>query len=221
MLFLLTALVRFGSCGAPCSLCVFHYNRVGCRARCRSKREDGFRAMWVFGYGSLIWNPEFPPADTRPARLWGWRRSFCMLSVTYRGTEATPGLVLALDRDAQGWCDGLALRLPDDGREEALAALRLRELTASAYRECQLPLALQEGGEVRAITYVVDREEPHYCALSPEEQASRIARAQGDRGANADYLGATVAALARIGVVDPELQALWSRVQALRATGPR
>ena len=56
-------------------------------------------AMWVFGYGSLLWNPEFPVAETRLARLAGWHRSFCMRSIHHRGTVEAPGLVLALDAD--------------------------------------------------------------------------------------------------------------------------
>ena len=177
------------------------------------------RTMWVFGYGSLLWSPGFEPAGIVPARLHGWRRSFCMLSTSYRGSATAPGLVLALDRDEAGWCDGLALRLPEAGRDTVLAALRARELNASGYREHELPLALHGGGEVRALAYVIDRSHAHYCPLTPAEQAGRIARARGARGANADYLGETVAALARLGLHDPELEALWTQVRALGAAG--
>ena len=54
--------------------------------------------LWVFGYGSLLWNPGFAVAETRQACLHGWRRSFCMTSIHHRGTLDAPGLVLALDR---------------------------------------------------------------------------------------------------------------------------
>lgn len=66
--------------------------------------------MWVFGYGSLIWNPEFPVAEARVARVKGWHRSFCMRSIHHRGSETAPGLVLALDRALGSYCDGVAFR---------------------------------------------------------------------------------------------------------------
>ena len=64
--------------------------------------------LWVFGYGSLIWNPDFPVAGQRIARARGWHRSFCMRSIHHRGTVADPGLVLALDRAEGAYCDGVA-----------------------------------------------------------------------------------------------------------------
>ena len=80
--------------------------------------------LWVFAYGSLLWNPEFPIAERRIARVSGWHRSFCMRSIHHRGTEADPGLVLALDEMAGAHCDGLALRVAPGAEAETLAALR-------------------------------------------------------------------------------------------------
>lgn len=67
--------------------------------------------LWVFGYGSLLWNPGFAVAETRQARLDGWRRSFCMTSIHHRGTPEAPGLVLALDQAADAVCHGVAFRV--------------------------------------------------------------------------------------------------------------
>ncbi len=171
--------------------------------------------VWVFGYGSLIWDPGFAPAETRRARLHGWRRSFCLRSIHWRGTEAEPGLVLALEPAPGAACDGLALRLPEAGRDAALAALRARELVSYAYAEAALPVATG-AGEVTALAYVIDPASPQYCAgLAPEAQAAIIARAIGLRGPNRDYLAATVARLAALGIADPELEALAARVRAL------
>ncbi len=78
--------------------------------------------IWVFAYGSLMWNPGFAYAEARPARLMGYHRAFCIYSVHYRGTQKRPGLVLGLDRG--GTCDGIAYRLAPEIAAETLAYLR-------------------------------------------------------------------------------------------------
>ena len=75
--------------------------------------------MWVFAYGSLIWDPGFPVAERAVARLHGWHRSFCMRSIHHRGSAAQPGLVLALDRAQGAWCDGVAFRVAAGAEAEA------------------------------------------------------------------------------------------------------
>jgi glutathione-specific gamma-glutamylcyclotransferase len=172
--------------------------------------------LWVFGYGSLIWDPGFPVAERRLARATGWRRSFCMWSVHHRGTADTPGLVLALDTDAAGTCDGVAFRVAAGAEEATLAALRERELISSAYLEAWLEV--DAGGPLRALCYVINRDHPQYCGgMAPEDQARVIAQACGGRGPNCDYLYATTAHLADLGIADGELEWLAQRVRALRA----
>lgn len=172
--------------------------------------------MWVFGYGSLIWDPGFPVAERRLARLSGWRRSFCMWSIHHRGTPEAPGLVLALDRAAGAACDGVGFRVTPGAEDATLAGLRERELISSAYLEMRLPIALAEGGTVEALTYVIDPEHGQYCgALTPEDQARVIAQAVGRRGPNRDYLAATAAHLADLGIADPDLDRLVSRVREI------
>lgn len=171
--------------------------------------------MWVFGYGSLIWNPEFPVAERRIARATGWHRSFCMRSIHHRGTVDDPGLVLALDRAEGAHCDGVAFAVAPGAEAETLAGLRARELISSAYLETTLPLATA-GGEVQALAYVIDPGHAQYCGgLELEEQARIIARAAGGRGANRDYLWSTAAHLAELGIADPDLEWLAERVRAL------
>ncbi len=172
--------------------------------------------LWVFGYGSLIWNPGFDPAERQIARLDGWRRSFCMRSIHHRGSPREPGLVLALDADEAAQCQGIALRVPS-GREDAiLAYLRERELISSAYLETRQVVHLADGRRVSALTYVVDRGHVQYCGgLGAGEQADIIARAVGGRGANRDYLFNTADHLAELGIEDTELSALAARVRRL------
>ncbi|HMO07551.1 MAG TPA: gamma-glutamylcyclotransferase [Paracoccaceae bacterium] len=173
-------------------------------------------ALWVFGYGSLIWDPGFPVAERRLARARGWRRGFCMRSIHHRGTPEAPGLVLALDRDAQAYCDGVAFRVTGGAEQATLAALRERELISSAYLEEWVDIETAAGG-LRALVYVIDPVHVQYCGgLPAEEQAQIIARATGGRGPNADYLFATVAHLDDLGIADADLAALAARVRQLR-----
>ncbi len=171
--------------------------------------------LWVFAYGSLLWNPGFVPAEAVTARLSGYRRSFCMLSIHHRGTESDPGLVLALDADAGEVCTGIALRVGAPDRDAVLADLRARELISSAYVERHVPLALHDGRTVEALAYVIDPGHVQYCQFDLAEQARRIARAVGGRGANTDYLYNTAAHLRGMGIVDPDLEWLEERVRSL------
>lgn len=176
--------------------------------------EDG--ALWVFAYGSLLWNPEFEVAEAVPVRLQGWRRGFVMRSLHHRGTPERPGLVLALDADAGASCAGLALRARPGSEARTLADLRRRELVSAAYLEHRMTLALAPGRQVQAVTFVIDRTHAQYCGgLPPEEQARIIAEAHGGRGPNAEYLFATEAHLRALGLPDPEMTTLAQRVRAL------
>ena len=172
--------------------------------------------MWVFGYGSLLWNPGFDVAESRPATLAGYARSFCMRSIHHRGTEADPGLVLALDAVEGARCRGVALAVTEGQEAETLAMLRERELISSAYVEKQLPVDFANGDRVTALTYVIDPGHVQYCGgLELEEQARIIARATGGRGPNAEYLFNTAEHLTSIGLHDADLDWLAGRVKAI------
>lgn len=173
------------------------------------------KSLWVFGYGSLIWDPGFPVAERRVARLDGWHRSFCMRSIHHRGTQESPGLVLALDRADGASCTGLAFRVMPGSETATLAALRERELVSSAYLETVLPVET-DAGPLEALTYVIDPYHAQYCGgLAMAEQALIIAQATGGRGPNRDYLWSTAAHLAELGIADPDLQWLAAEVRRL------
>lgn len=180
------------------------------------EKAADLRPLWVFGYASLMWNPGFAVAETAPAVLRGFHRSFCMSSIHHRGTEAEPGLVLALDPAEGASCAGLALRVEDGAEPDALAYLRERELISSAYVERLVGLELARGETVTALAYVIDPGHVQYVAgLELEEQARIIARAVGGRGPNTEYLWNTVAHLHEIGIPDADLDWLADRVRVL------
>lgn len=174
------------------------------------------RPLWVFGYGSLMWNPEFPYLRREVARLDGYRRGFTMASIHHRGTEADPGLVLALDATSGAACEGLAFEVPDAAADETLAALRERELVSSAYVERWEPVTLRGGGTVTALAYVIERTHPQYRGDHDlEAQARIIARARGGRGPNTEYLFNTAQHLSALDIADPDLDWLCGRVSQL------
>ena len=143
--------------------------------------------LWVFGYGSLIWNPDFPVAERQIARATDWHRSFCMRSIHHRGSVESPGLVLALDHAPGAVCDGVAFRVTPGAEVETLQALRGRELISSAYLETTLPLTLSDGRIIIALAYVIDPDHDQYCGNLPlAEQAQIIAHATGGCRRNPD-----------------------------------
>jgi glutathione-specific gamma-glutamylcyclotransferase len=171
-------------------------------------------SLWVFGYGSLIWDPGFPVAERRIGRVEGWHRSFCMRSIHHRGTVANPGLVLALDRAEGASCTGVLFRVAEGAEAATVDALRERELVSSAYLETRIAVEAPDG-MVEALVYVIDPDHAQYCHLDLEEQARIIARATGGRGANRDYLWATATHLAELGIADRDLEWLANRVRSL------
>lgn len=184
------------------------------------KQQTADGDLWVFGYGSLLWNPGFPVAEARVARLHGWHRSFCMSSIHHRGTVEKPGLVLALDAARAAHCDGLALRVAASFAEETIAYLRERELISSAYVETRQVVELHDTGARvgNVLTYVIDSTHVQYRGdLTLEAQARIIAGATGGRGPNDEYLYNTASHLRELGLADADLDWLEARVRALRS----
>ncbi len=171
--------------------------------------------MWVFGYGSLLWNPGFETDEAQVGVMHGYARSFCMRSIHHRGTSDHPGLVLALDEMKNASCEGVALRVKAGTEDATLAYLRERELISSAYLEKILPVTLNTGDVIQAVTYVIDPNHVQYCRLDLEEQAQVIARAIGDRGPNTEYLHNTASHLVELSIEDPDLDWLSKRVATL------
>lgn len=175
-------------------------------------------ALWVFGYGSLLWNPGFTPKAKVKACLHDYHRSFCMLSIHHRGSEEDPGLVLALDTRAGGQCTGVAFQVAEEEEADVLAMLRERELVSSAYYEDTVPLITKDGGTIQALAYIISRDHVQYCQFDLEKQAQIIAQAVGGRGPNTEYLFNTADHLNELSIRDDDMDWLAQRVRALQAT---
>jgi cation transport protein ChaC len=169
--------------------------------------------LWVFGYGSLMWRPDFPHLEKRPARLAGAHRALCVYSWVHRGTPERPGLVLGLDRG--GACRGLAFRIAPEDWDVVLANLRLREQVTAVYLERMRDIRFADGSAARALTYLVDRTSGQYAGKLDEDQQFRlVAHARGRSGENRDYVINTAAHLAALGIPDAGLDRLARRLAA-------
>ncbi len=174
------------------------------------------RAIWVFGYGSLMWRPGFEHLEAAGALLPGYRRSFCIWSEHHRGTRERRGLVLGLAPVDDGYCEGRAFRVARADWPDIAAYLEERELRGYAYRPAYLPVDLADGRRVRAHCFVADTEHPHFAhGLEEEEMARVILEARGRSGLNRDYLMNTVDALEAHGYREPTLHRLSLRVREL------
>ena len=174
--------------------------------------------FWVFGYGSLMWNPGFDYEERRLAVLRGYRRALCIHSWVHRGTQAASGLVLGLDRG--GACKGTAFRVHPDRRDDVVAYLRERELVTNVYLERYLPVRIDDGRRATAITYVADRQHQQYAAgLTVEAAARTVATAEGKSGRNSDYVANTVTHLRELGIRDHWMEEVATRMTEVQRAG--
>ncbi len=160
--------------------------------------------LWVFGYGSLMWQPGFSFQESSTAKIFGYHRALCIRSTRYRGTPRTPGLVFGLDRG--GSCLGLAFRVKFSDRLDVLEYLELREMLHNVYIPSFKKISLADGRRVEALTFIVQRQHPRYTrSLTPDETATIILNATGERGPNLEYVQASMEKLASIGIQDQAL----------------
>ncbi len=173
--------------------------------------------VWLFAYGSLIWNPIIHSVEQRVARIEGWHRAFCLSVRAGRGTADQPGLVLGLD--AGGTCDGVAFRIAEDELEEELTLIWRREMLASSYVPRWLDVLDCEGARFGgAIAFTIDTGCAQYAGDLPQAAVvQRLATASGTLGSAADYLFHTRDALRTLGLPDPELERLGALVAAAQA----
>lgn len=176
---------------------------------------------WIFGYGSIIWNPGFGYEERSLASVPGWKRRFWQGSTDHRGLPENPGRVVTLVRDRREECIGMAFRvLPP---ELTRIARELDEREKGGYVRRSLRLELSDGRLVEALTYVAERDNPNYLGFDkPHAVARQILGAVGPSGPNLDYLQRLARVLEELGVDDPHVRGLESLCLRLRRdTRPR
>jgi len=162
---------------------------------------------WVFGYGSLIWNPGFAHVSAQQGLLRGAHRSLSIVSHHHRGTVERPGLVFGLARG--GSCRGMAFEVADSDWVPVQAYLQAREQVTAVYRDVTRPVHLADGRVVQALTFMVDERHEQFAGkLSLEQQLAMVRAGVGLSGRNVDYVINTASHLKSLGIVDRHLQAL-------------
>lgn len=162
---------------------------------------------WVFGYGSLIWNPGFPHVSRVPATLMGAHRRLCIYSHRHRGTPEQPGLVFGLVRG--GSCRGMAFEVAPALWPEVHDYLMGREMDRGVYREATRPIRLAGGTQVPALAFVVDERHVQYAGKLDIAEQERLVRAGvGESGPNPEYVLATARHLQAMGISDKYLDEL-------------
>lgn len=166
----------------------------------------GQQDLWLFGYASLIWRPEFTYTERLAARVPGWHRALRMWSRVNRGTPECPGLVFALLPG--GCCRGVAFRIPRQDGHAVLTRLWDREMPTGVYDPRWLPCDT-EAGRLRALGFTLSRHSPNYTGHLPPGEYRRILRdAHGRYGSTRDYAVQTLQSLEREGIHDRALRSL-------------
>ena len=171
----------------------------------------GQEDLWVFGYGSLIWRPDFDFAEQRTARVHGWHRALKMWSRINRGTPERPGLVFGLL--SGGCCRGMVFRISQHAGTDTLTRLWSREMITAVYDPRWL-VAHTPQGPVRALAFTLSRRSPsHTGELTEEEYRAIFAQAQGIYGTTLDYAHRTLEELRRHDIRDRNLERLLKLIQ--------
>lgn len=169
--------------------------------------------VWVFAYGSLMWQPGFAFEERLRARLHGYHRALCIYSWAYRGTKARPGLVFGLDHG--GSVCGIAYRIAAANWPETHAYLDAREMVTNVYRPRWPHLSLADGRRVQALAYVADPHHEQYAGTLDEDETLRLVRqGEGSGGHCREYILNTIRHLAEIGMADRRLRHLAERLAA-------
>ncbi|WP_213198815.1 gamma-glutamylcyclotransferase [Klebsiella aerogenes] len=171
-------------------------------------------SVWIFGYGSLMWNPALEYSESCTGTLPGWHRAFCLRLTAGRGSAHQPGRMLALKEG--GRTTGVAYRLPDETLEQELTLLWKREMITGCYLPTWCRLELDDGRTVNALVFIMDPRHPLYESdTSAQTIAPLIARASGPLGTNAQYLFSLDQELRKLGMRDASLDDLIIQVRHL------
>lgn len=168
-------------------------------------------SIWLFGYGSIIWRPDFPYLEDRPAYVEGWERRFWQGSQDHRGVKSDPGRVATLVRSPQMRCYGHGFRISHDVFEH------LDHRESNGYERHNLTIYFLDQGGCVGQTYIAPTTNPAFLGDAPlDEMAAQISRCSGKSGTNVEYLLKLAEVLRKLNISDPHVFELERRVLAMQ-----
>jgi len=168
--------------------------------------------MWIFGYGSLIWNPSFSYHHRRLARIDHWVRRFWQGSTDHRGVPGYPGRVVTLVPKPAGDCWGVAYKCGKSDNGQVLKGLDHRE--KGGYHREWVKLNFTDGSTSRGLVYMAGPDNPDYLGPADKDDiASQILSARGPSGSNREYLRNLTRALRTLGVSDSHVFSIESKLE--------
>lgn len=190
-----------------------HAREAARQATLRQRPDPADADLWVFAYGSLMWDPGIHFAEVRLARIDGFQRRFNYRITSGRGSPQCPALMLTLT-PRRGNCTGLAFRVPADMADNETAILWRREMIRGGYAPQWQALWTPQGA-VQALVFAANCAHPEYVGELPLEQtADMVAAAEGPLGSNRAYLESLSAQLAALDISDAYVTSLLERVRA-------
>ncbi len=180
--------------------------------------ELGNNELWIFGYGSLIWNPAMDFEEQRRCVIDGYKKEFCFWTTLSRGCPETPGLMMGLKEGEK--CNGVSFRIKPENAASELDVLFRREMSHYIYKPTWVDAHCTESNsDFTALTFVVDCNNHRYVEnLSQDEVVRTIATAKGPLGRNCDYLFQLSDKLTELGFDEPELEGLANQVRAFQSS---
>jgi cation transport protein ChaC len=172
------------------------------------------RDLWIFAYGSLMWDPAIHVVEIRAAALTGFHRRFCLKVEIGRGSQERPALMAALD--AGGECHGLALRIPAQAVERETEILWMREMIEEGYIPAFSTVATPQGS-LEALAFIMDRQSTRFADIGTEEAAHIIATGSGILGKNLDYFDNLATHVEALGIRDNVFEDIRESLDRRRA----
>ncbi len=168
--------------------------------------------LWLFGYGSLIWRPDFPYLQKQVGTIEGWSRRFWQGSHDHRGIPEAPGRVVTLVPSSGERCGGMAFQIDEEVAAGIFDQLDHRE--KNGYERLQVSCELKTGEAITCVTYIAGQSNEAWLGDAPLEViASQIVSSRGPSGANLDYLLELAVALRELDIEDQHVYALEELVQ--------
>ena len=176
-----------------------------------------FDDLWIFAYGSLMWDATFAHCEKSPAALNGWHRDLCVWTALARGTPRLPGLALGLVPG--GVCEGLAFKVADAEQSEMLKALWEREMWTDVYVPTWVSIECEKQTR-SAITFTTNKDSSQFARdLSIEHVVDHVVQARGKNGPCWEYLFRTMNKLRALSIEEPHLHSVSELAKAQMDTG--